>query len=59
MSAFVSRLWRQNLTFGFAVEFADSHPDLAPNVPVEDGDLIAFRQYLRAQDFDFEDVADK
>ena len=54
-SALMSRLIRQNMTFNFAVLYADSHPDLDKSVPLTDADLEQFRQFLTSKEFAYTD----
>ncbi|MDX1390087.1 MAG: S41 family peptidase, partial [Acidobacteriota bacterium] len=54
-SALMSRLIRQNMTFNFAVTYADDHPDVERSVPLTDADLEQFRAFLRSNEFVFTD----
>jgi carboxyl-terminal processing protease len=54
-STLLSRLIRQNMTFSFAVGYADDHPDIAKSVPLTTEDMEEFRAFLRENEFSFED----
>jgi carboxyl-terminal processing protease len=53
-SALMSRLFRQNILFDFAVLYADSHPDLKSNFTLDASVLEDFREFLGVRDFEYE-----